>query len=108
MTSWYCHEARALACSQCPLSTQYRYSAPFSVTMSRRPGSWPRGRDLHLRVTNISTQTFDVRRFGFDLAGALELLNEYSGYAEPSALYIAFAELGHAGLVKRDTPRGDA
>jgi hypothetical protein len=50
---------------------------------------------LHLRVTNIATQTFGVRRFGFDRAGALELLNEYSGHAERSALYIDFAELGH-------------
>jgi hypothetical protein len=63
------------------LSTRYRYSAPFSVTMSRRPGSWSRGRDLHRPATNIPTQTYDVHRFGFELAGALELLNEYSGNA---------------------------
>jgi hypothetical protein len=69
------------------------------VTMSRRPGSWSRGRDLHRLATNISTQTCDVHRFDFELAGALELLNEYSGNAAWSALYIDFAELGHAGLV---------
>jgi hypothetical protein len=67
--------------------------------MSRLPDSWQRGRDLHRSVTNIPTQTSDVRRFGFEPAGALELLNEYSGLAEQSARYIGFAELEHAGLV---------
>jgi hypothetical protein len=38
--------------------------------------------------------------FGFELAGALELLNEYSVHTERSALYIDFAELGHARLVR--------
>jgi hypothetical protein len=53
---------------------------------------------LHRQATNIPTQTCDVHRFGFELAGALELLNEYSGNAAWSALYIDFAELGHARL----------
>jgi hypothetical protein len=54
---------------------------------------------LHRSATNIPTQTSDVRRFGFEPTGALELLNEYSGLAEQSARYIGFAELEHAGRV---------
>jgi hypothetical protein len=48
------------------------------------------------RITNISTRTFDVRRFSFESAGALGLVNEHSGYAVTPAHYIAFAELKHA------------
>ena len=47
------------------------------------------------RITNISAKTFDVYRFSFDSAGALEFDNEYSGYAVQPAHYIAFAELRH-------------
>jgi hypothetical protein len=47
------------------------------------------------RITNISAKTFDVYRFSFDSAGALEFDNEYSGCAVRPAHYIAFAELGH-------------
>ena len=36
---------------------------------------------MHLRATNISTQTPDVHRFGFEPAGAIEFTNEYSGLA---------------------------
>jgi hypothetical protein len=43
----------------------------------------------------MSTQTFDVHRFGFESAGALGFVNEYSGYAVTPAPYIAFAELEH-------------
>ena len=52
--------------------------------------------DMRPRITNISTLTFDVRRFNFESAGALEFVNEYSGLAARSAHYIAFAELKHA------------
>lgn len=45
------------------------------------------------RITNISTQTHDVRRFSFGSAGALAFVNEYSGFAVRPARYIAFAEL---------------
>jgi hypothetical protein len=47
-------------------------------------------------ITNKSAQTFEVHRFGFESAGALEFINEYSGLAVLSAHYIAFAELKHA------------
>jgi len=43
---------------------------------------------MHPRSTNISTQTCDVHCFGFESTGALELDNEYSGFAaEPAHLY---------------------
>jgi len=48
---------------------------------------------MHLRITNISTPTFDVYSFSSESAGALEIANEYSGYAATPARYIAFAEL---------------
>ena len=48
---------------------------------------------MHLRITNISTPTFDVYSFSSESAGALEIANEYSGYAVTPARYIAFAEL---------------
>ena len=48
---------------------------------------------MHLRITNISTPTFDVYSFSSESAGALEITNEYSGYAATPARYIAFAEL---------------
>jgi len=38
-------------------------------------------------------QTFDVCRFGFESAGALEFVNEYSGHAESTGSHICFAEL---------------
>jgi hypothetical protein len=38
-------------------------------------------RDMHLRTTNISPQTPDVRGFSFGSAGALVFENEYSGFA---------------------------
>ncbi len=41
-------------------------------------------------------QTRDVYRFGFESAGALEFVNEYSGLAECTGCYIDFAELKHA------------
>ena len=47
------------------------------------------------RITNISTQTFDVHSIGFEPAGALGFVNEYSGSAVTPAPYIAFAELEH-------------
>jgi len=43
------------------------------------------------RITNNSTQTFDVHQFGFECVGALERDNEYSGIVASSTLYIAFA-----------------
>ena len=46
---------------------------------------------MHPRVTNLSTRTPDVRRFGFELAGALGSDNEYSGLAAEAASYIGFA-----------------
>ena len=43
---------------------------------------------MHPLATNISTPTCDVRRFGFEPAGALEIDNEYSGLAaKPAHLY---------------------
>jgi len=51
---------------------------------------------MRLRITNISTLTFDVYGFSFESVGALEFANEYSGLATRSAHYIAFAELKHA------------
>jgi hypothetical protein len=53
-------------------------------------------RDIHLRTTNISPQTSDVRRFSFGSAGALVFENEYSGFAVRPARYIAFEEHKHA------------
>src|SRR5450759_1365659 len=52
------------------------------------------------RTTNKSTQTFDVYGFSFESAGALALVNEYSGFAVQPAHYIAFAErkLARPGL----------
>lgn len=47
---------------------------------------------MHPRITNKSTQTRDVRRFSFESAGVLALLNEYSGFAVRPAHYSAFAE----------------
>ena len=46
---------------------------------------------MHPRVTNLSTRTLDVRRFGFEPAGALGSDNEYSGLAAEPAPYIGFA-----------------
>ena len=48
---------------------------------------------MRLRITNISTPAFDVLGFGFKSAGALEIFNEYSGYAVTSARYSAFTVL---------------
>ncbi len=43
---------------------------------------------MHPQTTNKSTQTYDVQRFGFEFAGALEVINEYSGLAvAPAHLY---------------------
>jgi hypothetical protein len=46
---------------------------------------------MHPRVTNLSTRTLDVRRFGFEPVGALGSDNEYSGLAAEPAPYIGFA-----------------
>jgi hypothetical protein len=51
---------------------------------------------MHPRVTNLSTRTLDVRRFGFEPMGALESDNEYSGLAAAPAPYIGFAGLKNA------------
>lgn len=48
---------------------------------------------MRLRITNNPTPTVDVFSFSFEFAGALEIVNEYSGFAATSARYIAFAEL---------------
>jgi hypothetical protein len=50
---------------------------------------------MHPQITNKSDSTFDVLRFSFESAGALEFNNEYSGCAVKPAHYIAFAELRH-------------
>jgi hypothetical protein len=43
---------------------------------------------MHLLTTNILALTFDVYRFTFESAGALEITNEYSGLAvAPAHLY---------------------
>jgi hypothetical protein len=43
---------------------------------------------MHPLTTNISPPTCDVHRFGFESAGALEIINEYSGLAvAPAHLY---------------------
>ena len=36
---------------------------------------------MHRRVTNISTELPDDQRFSFEPAGALEFINELSGFA---------------------------
>lgn len=51
---------------------------------------------MHPRITNHSAETFDVPRFGFESAGALERINEYSGNVVSPALYIAFAAFKQA------------
>ena len=51
---------------------------------------------MHPRITNNPTRTSDVRGVRFEPAGALGLVNEYSGFAAQPAPYIAFAELEHA------------
>jgi hypothetical protein len=48
---------------------------------------------MHLRITKSSASTSDVLRFSFESASALEIVNEYSGYAVTSARYIAYSEL---------------
>ncbi len=48
---------------------------------------------MHPQVTNKLARTHDVYRFGFESAGALEFVNEYSGLAECTGCYIDFAEL---------------
>ena len=50
---------------------------------------------MHPWPTNKPTRTYDVHRFSFEAAGALEFDNEYSGHAAVPAFYIAFAELEH-------------
>jgi len=50
---------------------------------------------MHPQITNNSDSAFDVLRFSFESAGALEFNNEYSGCAVKPAHYIAFAELRH-------------
>ena len=55
---------------------------------------------MQRRPTNNSAHTLDVFRFCFEAAAALELDNEHSGLAAWSALYICFAELEHARLVR--------
>jgi hypothetical protein len=43
---------------------------------------------MHPLTTNITAPTRDVHRFGFESAGALEIVNEYSGLAvAPAHLY---------------------
>jgi hypothetical protein len=44
--------------------------------------------DMRPQITNESTRTFDVFRFGFESAGALGFDNEYSGLAVESRLAI--------------------
>ena len=51
---------------------------------------------LRPRITNINDRTFDDYYLSFESAGALEFVNEYSGFAVAPAHYIAFAELKHA------------
>jgi hypothetical protein len=48
---------------------------------------------MHLWTTNSFLPTFDVYRFSFELAGALVIVNEYSGLAVHRLTYIAFADL---------------
>ena len=48
---------------------------------------------MRLRITNINEQTCDVHKLSFESAGALEFVNEHSGFAVAPAHYIAFAEL---------------
>jgi hypothetical protein len=36
---------------------------------------------MRLRITNNPTPTVDVLSFSFEFAGALEIVNEYSGFA---------------------------
>ena len=45
---------------------------------------------MHQQATNMYTQTQDVYRFGFESAGALEFVNEYSGLAALSAHLYCF------------------
>jgi hypothetical protein len=61
---------------------------------------------MHPRVTNLSTRTLDVRRFGFEPAGALGSDNEYSGLAAESAPYIGFAGPKNACPFDKCTARG--
>ena len=43
---------------------------------------------MHPLTTNKFLQTYDVHSFGFESAGALEIVNEYSGLAvAPAHLY---------------------
>ena len=51
---------------------------------------------LRPRITNTNDRTFDDHHLSFESAGALEFVNEYSGFAVAPAHYIAFAELKHA------------
>ena len=64
-----------------------------STILKGLAGSCQRERDMHPRTTNSSAQACDAQQLGFESAGALELVNEYSGYAVIPAPYIGFAEL---------------
>jgi hypothetical protein len=51
---------------------------------------------MHPLVTNPSTRTLDVLRFGFEPASALGSDNEYLGLAAEPAPYVGFAGPEHA------------
>jgi hypothetical protein len=72
------------------------HPVPLSVILIAAGRYLPVKADMHLRITNIKTETPDVYRFSFESAGALALDNEYSGFAVLPALYIAFVERKHA------------
>jgi hypothetical protein len=55
---------------------------------------------MRLQITNESTQTFDVSRFGFESAGALGFVTNTQGSPLAPALYIGFAEPEHACSVR--------
>jgi hypothetical protein len=67
---------------------QYSHSCPFSTILVQLSGICQRERDMHPLTTNKFLQTYDVYSFGFESAGTLEIVNEYSGLAvTPAHLY---------------------
>ena len=82
----YCHRA----------TSRYSCSSLLYAILTAT-GRWlPAKGDMRPRVTNSHIPTSDVYRVRFESAGALEFVNEYSGYAVRPLSYIAFAELEHA------------
>ena len=86
--------------SECLVNLVYSPSVLFSVILINLVVSCQWRQDMHLRTMNINLATFDVYRFSFELAGALVIVNEYSGLAALSAHLYCFRR-SQAGMSLR-------